>query len=287
MADSPYVIDVTAQDFVPVVLEGSHQRPVLVDFWAAWCAPCRMLAPILDKLAQELNGKLLVAKINTEQEQALAVQLGIRNLPTIRLFRDGRPIDEFMGALPESEVRAFLERHLPRESDQLLHQVERLLTRGQVDQASQLVEQASANDPDNPRTLLASARVQAARGDYSAAEQALDALPLSEHNSPEVAALRARIVFERTVAQAPGQDALERTLAAHPNDSEARYQLAAHQVIVGHYQEALEGLLTLLRKDRGYGDDAARKGMLHVFALLNGTGELVTRYRAKLTNALF
>jgi len=287
MADSPYVVNVTAQDFVKVVVEGSRQRPVLVDFWANWCAPCRMLAPILDKIAHELGGKLLVAKLDTEREQALAAQLGIRSLPTVRLFHHGQPVDEFMGALPESEVRAFLDRHLPRESDQSLRQVETLLAQGQVQRAADLVEHARASDPSNPRALLAYARVRAVLGDYDAAEQALDALPLPEHNTPEAMALRARMVFDRVVAQAPDRDALARRLAAHPDDSEARYRLAAHQVIDGEYQEALEGLLALLRKDRSYGDDAARKGMIQVFELLGGSGELVSRYRARLTSALF
>jgi len=287
MADSPYVVNVTARDFVQVVVEGSRQRPVLVDFWANWCAPCRMLAPILDKIAQELAGKLLVAKLDTEQEQALAAQLGIRSLPTVRLFHNGQPVDEFMGALPESEVRAFLDRHLPRESDPLLRQAEALLAQGQAQQAEALVEQARAADPNNPRTLLTYARTKAVLGEYAAAEQALDALPLVEHNAPEARALRARMLFDQVAAQAPDRNTLERRLATHPDDNQARYQLAAHQVIDGDYQEALEGLLALLRKDRGYGDDAARKGIIQVFELLGGSGELVSRYRVKLTSALF
>jgi putative thioredoxin len=287
MADAPYVVNVTTRDFMAVVVDGSRQRPVLVDFWADWCAPCRILAPILDKIAAELGGKLLVAKVNTEQEQALAAQLGIRSLPTVRLFRDGQPVDEFMGALPESEVRRFLDRHLPRESDQLLDKAEALLARGRVDQAVALVERAQADDPSNPRTLLAYARVKAVVGDYNAAERALDALPLPEHNSAEATALRAHVAFDRVAAGAPAPAVLERRLAADPSDSEARYQLAAHRVIAGEHEQALEGLLTLLRRDRAYGDDAARRGMIQVFDLLGGSGELVSRYRARLTSALF
>jgi putative thioredoxin len=287
MADSPNIVNVTTQSFMEVVVEGSRRRPVLVDFWADWCAPCRMLAPILEKIAAELGGRLLVAKVDTEQEQALAAQLGIRSLPTVRLFRDGQPVDEFMGALPESEVRRFLDQHLPRGSDQLLGKAEALLTRGRVDQAVALVEQARVEDPSNPRTLLAYARVKAVVGDYDAAEQALDALPLPEHNSPEAAALRARVAFDRVVTGAPDPQVLERRLAADPGDNEARYQLAAHRVIEGAHEQALEGLLTLLRRDRAYGDDAARRGMIQVFDLLGGSGELVSRYRARLTSALF
>ena len=287
MADSPYVVDVSAENFDRIVLEGSHRHPVLVDYWAEWCAPCRMLAPILHTLADELGGKLLVAKINTEEQRELAAQYGIRSLPTVKLFKGGQPVDEFMGALPESEIRAFLDRHLERESDALLLRAENLLADGETEQAAELVEQARNADPDNPRTLIAHARVKVRLGDFEAAEKSLDALPLDQQDHPEVTALRARMLFDQAVHNAPPIEPLEQRLAANPDDSETRYQLAARQVVGEDYAAALEGFYTLLRKDRNYGDDAARKAMLQVFELLGGSGELVTRYRAKMMSALF
>jgi putative thioredoxin len=287
MADSPYVVDVTAENFDRIVLEGSHRQPVLVDYWADWCAPCRMLAPILHTLAAELGGKLLVAKINTEEQRELAAQYGIRSLPTVKLFKGGQPVDEFLGALPESEIRAFLDRHLERESDKLLLQAETLLSQGETEQAAVLVEQARNADPHNPRTLIAYTRVKVRLGDFEAAQKSLDALPLDQQDHPDVQALRARMLFGQAVHDAPGIGQLEQRLSANPDDSEARYQLAARQVVAEDYAAALEGFYTLLRKNRRYGDDAARKAMLQVFGLLGGSGDLVTQYRAKMMSALF
>ncbi len=124
MADSIYSVTVTAENFQSIILDGSFERPVLVDFWAEWCAPCRMLMPILAKLADEYRGRFLLAKVDTEDQQALAAQLGIRSLPTVMLFKSGRPVDQFMGALPESQVREFLDRHIPRASDGFLEQAQ-------------------------------------------------------------------------------------------------------------------------------------------------------------------
>lgn len=287
MTNSSFVVNVTTKDFVKIVLEGSSQRPVLVDFWANWCAPCRALGPILDKIAEDWKGKLLVAKIDTDQEKSLAAQLGIRSLPTVRLFHNGRSVGEFMGAIPESEVQAFLQRHLPRASDSLLRQAESLLTQNRAAQALELIERARASEPDNARVTLIFAKTKLMLGDFAAAQAALDALPMQEHNSEEAKILKARLVFERIAIQAQTPKILEERLANQPNDSEARYQLAALQVINGEYQLALDNLLILLRKDRNYGDDAARRSILLIFDLLGGNGELVNRYRVKLTNALF
>ncbi len=287
MANSPYVVDVTADNFHQVVLEGSQQRPVLVDFWADWCAPCRSLAPVLTAVADSLQGKLLVAKVNTEEQQELAAQFGIRSLPTVKLFKNGQPVDEFMGALPESEVRAFIEKYIPRESDGLLQQAEALLTQGADEQAAALVAQAAAMDPDNSRVQVAQAQIKALQGEFATAEQLLNGLPLDAQDMPEAQALRAQLTFASALDGAPGAAALQQRLAADSGDSEARYQLAAHRVMAGDYEAALEELLTLLKRDRAYGEDAARKAMLQIFELLGGGGDLVSRYRGKMTSALF
>lgn len=287
MADSPYVIAVTAETFHDVVIEGSRARPVLVDFWADWCAPCRSLMPVLAKLADELGGRLLVAKVNTEEEQALAAEFGIRSLPTVQLFRDGRPVDQFMGALPEAQVREFLERHLPRESDALIARALDHLGLGEVESAAGLIEQARVQDPDNPRLFLAEVRIKAASGDTAGAEEMLERVPLEIHDDPEVTALRGHLRLRNIAADAPPPPELAQRLEKDPNDSSARYELAAHLAVSGDYENALDQLLTLLRKDRTFGDDAARKGMLLIFDILGGEGELVARYRSKMLNALY
>ncbi len=286
MADSPYIVNVTSQNFAEAVLATSQSTPVLVDFWADWCSPCQTLMPVLAKLVEEYQGAFRLAKVNTEEERELAAQFGIRSLPTVQLFKDGQPVDQFLGALPESEIRRFLEPHLPRPSDDLVEQAQQRLRQGDGAGAQQLIEQALSEDPDNPRIQLAFARVSATLGHFDQAEQALERLPLDQQDQPETRALRAQILFDRVTEQAPAPAELQQRLQTGSADSETIYQLAAHRVMDGDYENALEQLLALMQKDRTYGEDAARKGLLAVFDILGGSGELVNRYRNRMFNLL-
>jgi putative thioredoxin len=286
MADSPNIVTVTAENFQAVVLEGSFGRPVLVDFWADWCAPCRMLMPILAKLADEYRGRFILAKVNTEEQQALAVEFGIRSLPTVQLFKSGRPVDQFMGALPEGQIREFIDRHIPRVSDGLLTQAQGLLAAGDLAGARDLIDRAREADPGNARLALAELQLLAARGEIAEAQTAIAKLPIELASEPEVLALRGQLRFAAALEEAPPESELIVRLSDDPKDSLARYQLAAHQVLRGDYASALENLLTLMKRDRAFQDDAARKGMLAVFDLLGG-GDLVSGYRAKMMNALY
>ncbi len=287
MSHSPNVVTVTAQDFQAIVLDGSFDRPVLVDFWADWCAPCRTLMPLLAKLAAEYGGRFVLAKVNTEEEQALAAQFGIRSLPTVQLFKSGRAVDQFMGALPESQVREFLDRHLPRLSDGLLARALDLMAAGDLAGAGSLIEQARASDPGNARLRLAEVQFAAARGEIAEAMAALDGLPIELSNDPEVAALRGQLRFAGALEGAPSEAELAARVGANPGDSQAHYQLAAYRVLRGDYEAALEELLDLMKRDRAYGEDAGRKGMLAIFDLLGGGHDLVARYRARMMNVLY
>ncbi len=287
MSHSPHVVTVTAANFHAVVIEGSYERPVLVDFWADWCAPCRMLMPMLAKLAEQYGGRFLLAKVDTEAEQALAAQFGIRSLPTVQLFRNGQAVDQFMGALPEPQVREFLDRHIPRASDGLLQQAQAAMEDGDLAGARAIVDRARAEDPDNKRLPLIEVQLLANSGEIAKALEAIDGLPLEFMNDPEVAALRGQLSFAGAIEGAPAESELSARLDADPRDSEARYQLAAHRVLRGDYESALEHLLELMKRDRAYGEDAGRKGMLAVFDLLGGGNDLVARYRARMMNALY
>jgi len=285
MADSPFVFEIDESNYAQIVLQGSHQVPVLVDFWASWCQPCKMLMPVLAKLAEEYQGRFILAKINTEEQQAIAAQFGIRSIPTVKLFRNGEPIDEFMGALPEPQIRAFLDKHLPRASDDTVAQAEQLLLGGDAAGALSMLEQARAGDPGNPRVVTAIAQVQASAGDLDAAEQTLAGLPPDEQDKPEIKQLRGQLFFDRIALAAGDPVTLRQRLDANPDDSEARYQLAALQIMGNDVQGALENLLLLMQKDRKFGDDAARLALLKVFDML-GDDPAVTRYRARMFNLL-
>jgi putative thioredoxin len=286
MAQSPHVIDVTEADFEQVVIAGSAQRPVLVDFWADWCAPCRQLMPVLAKLADEYAGAFLLAKVDTEAQQSLAAAFGIRSLPTVQLFKDGRPVDQFMGALPEGQIREFLSRHIETETDRRIATATEQMARGELDAAASLLAEVRAEDPENTGLFTAEVRLALAKGEPEAAAKLLEHTPIELANDPDIARLRGQIAFAEAAANAPSPSECAARLAADPGDSEARYSLAAQQVLAGDYQAALDNLLTVMQRDRGFGDDAARKGMLMVFDLL-GDDPLVTTYRAKLSRLLY
>jgi putative thioredoxin len=192
-----------------------------------------------------------------------------------------------MGALPEAQVREFLERHLPKPADCLLAQAQGMIAAGDLERAAALLEEVRAKEPENARIALAEVQLAAARGDLTGAAALLERLPLELATDPEAAALRGQLRFAQALAGAPSAAALQARLAADASDSEARYQLAAHRVLGGDFAGALDDLLDLMKRDRTYGEDAGRKGMIAVFDLLGGQGELVTRYRAKMMTALY
>jgi putative thioredoxin len=286
MAHSPFIIDVTAASFEADVLSRSRELPVLVDFWAAWCGPCQTLMPVLAKLADEYQGEFVLAKVNSDEQQELASKFGVRSLPTVKLFRSGRVVDEFMGAQTEKAIRALLDRHIPRASDAMVTQALQLLHDGRGDDALGLLQQAANTDSGNDRAKLELARLLIQSTRINDAEATLNTLGAEARQSADVTALRARLEFARIVQTARGMDELTRAVAARPADSQARYELAAHHVMRGAYAAALDQLLEIVRIDRKFSDDAARKAMIAIFNLLGGQGDLVNEYRRKLSMIL-
>lgn len=285
MSESPFIVDVTQYNFRAVVQEGSQRVPVLVDFWAAWCQPCKTLMPVLAKLAEEYQGAFVLAKIDTDREQALAAHLQIRSLPTVMLVKGGQVVEQFTGAQPESVVRALLERHVakpegPREL------AERLVAAGRLEEARQLLLRAVAAAPEDVKLKLALARVIAAAGDVTAAQGLYDQLPADARLEPEARALKAQLRFLALVPTLPPADALQARLAQGP-DSEAAYQLALHLIAAGNYAGAMDMLYGLTQRDRSYGEDLARKTLLELFDLLGADDPLVKTYRKRLFAALY
>jgi putative thioredoxin len=285
MADSPYVVEIDENNYQQVVIEGSYQVPVLVDFWASWCQPCQMLMPLLAKLADEYQGRFVLAKINTEEQQAIAAQFGIRSIPTVKLFVAGQPVDEFAGALPEAQIRAFLDRHLPRASDDVIVQAQELMLAGDIKGALAILDAADADDPGNPRVDIARAQALAAGGEIESAVATLDALPADAQDNPEVSRLRGQLFFDRIAGPDLSTQAVLAKVEADPTDVDSRYRLAAIQAIEGDYESALENFLVVMQKDRKLGDDGARQALLKLFDML-GEDPIVSRYRARMFNLL-
>ena len=286
MADSAFVFDVTQADYQQAVIENSRRVPVLVDFWADWCGPCKMQLPVLLKLAEEYQGKFLLAKIDTDAERGLANLHNIRSIPTMKLFRDGEVVEEILGAQTESTLRMLLDKHVPRESDTLREQALALAAAGDTDAALEILRAAAAADPDNPRAQTDYLRTAMEAGRMDEAGQALEKLPIAQRETPEIRRLSALLGFAQRSAGAPDRAVLEQRVAQNADDIEARELLGVRLALAGEAEHALEQFLEILRRDRRYGDDAGRKGMLALFELLGNQGPLVSRYRAQMFAAL-
>jgi len=285
MNASPHIVDVTQESFERDVLERSRQVPVLVDFWADWCGPCKILTPVLAQLVQAYAGKFVLAKVDTEAEQELAARHGIRSIPTLKLYKNGAQVEELQGALPESALRQLLDRYIEREADALRREAEQLWRDGDSEAALEVLDRAVALDPDYYPIQVDRVRILLSQGELDQARGILQILPLNVSETPEVNRLTAQLQFAELVADAPDLAALEQRVQAEPGDHEARHQLAA-RLVAGRYDEAMEQFLQLLQRDRSYGDDAGRRGLLAVFDLLGGEGDLVARYRRRMFNLL-
>ncbi len=278
---SEHALDVGLADFQQHVLEESKHRPVVVDFWAPWCGPCKSLKPILEKLAAEYGGKFLLAKINSDDNQELAARYGVRGIPSVKAFIDGEPVDEFSGALPEGEVRAFLNRLVPGPADELRAQAAELRGAGDLSAALQTLADASRVDPNHVGVRLDAAEIMLDLNEADEARRLIGSVP--DDVDPRVPALKARLQF----MGAAGEDeaALRARVAANENDLGARLTLANLLVAAGQYEPGMDQLLEIVRRDRSFEDDVGRKTLLSVFNLLGGD-ERVSRYRRLLASAL-
>ena len=278
--------DVTAQNFSTSVVQASRETLILVDFWAPWCGPCKTLMPVLTKLAEEYQGAFKLAKVNIDEQQQLAAQFGVRSVPTVKVVKNGQIVDEFMGAIPESQIRALLAKHLTRQSDVLMQQAYEQFIDGDKQALDAMIEIANA-DPANhqARLLLVDALLREKRHDD--AKAILQALPDEIRTKPDVAGILARLTAMEQAQDLPDMNTLLKSVADNPGDYAAREQLSTHYVLQANYEAAMEQLLEIMRRDRSYGEDAGRKGLIKIFEMLGGSGELITRYRQKMASLLY
>ena len=293
MSQSAYIFDVTTETFDRYVLENSFHKPVLVDFWAEWCAPCKALMPMLASITESYAGELLLAKVDCDQQAELSKRFGIQSLPTVVLFKDGQPIDGFAGIQPESAIRAILEPHLgtvpeaaPEPEADLATVVATLLEEGNATQAIALLQPAISEQTEDPLLILLG-RALAMDGQLDAAEQVLDAVKNKAAHKAALSGARAQLTFLRQAVGLPQRTELEQRLEQNANDSEATYQLALVDLSQQRYGEALAALLALFERDRGHADGSPHRTLLEVFNALGSEHPLTIQYRRKLYQVLY
>jgi putative thioredoxin len=286
MANSPWIIEVAESDFEREVIDRSRERPVVVDFWAPWCGPCRALAPILERLAQERNGDFILAKINTDEAQNLAMAFRIEGVPAVKAFRDGNLILEFTGLLPEPKLREFIDRICPDEADRLAKQAAALEAREPA-KAESLYQQAVAIRRDHQAALVGLARLLLARGDETHATELLERVIPGGELASEVDKLRGLMDLRKLAGEYGDEPTARRRVAAEPESAEARYALGCVLASAGRYPEALAELLAAAERDQQLARGKVREAMLRIFHIIGIRSELADDYRDKLTRLLY
>jgi putative thioredoxin len=285
MSDA-YSIQVTSETFETDVLQKSQETPVLVDFYAEWCGPCKTLGPMLERLADEYAGAFILAKVDADAEQMLVAGMGVRSLPTVVLFKNGQPADHFMGALPEGEIRAILDKHVERVEASPLERAAELLALGQYDEAIALYQLITADDPENYDVYLDMAQALLKKGDLDSAEAIVERLPDAQKMDPRAKSIVAGKAFQDLLAGAPDRATCESRIAANDEDSEARYFLAVHLMVSDDVESAITHLLTIIRTDRQYNDDAARLLLIQIFDRLGNDDPRARTGRRQLATLL-
>jgi putative thioredoxin len=279
------VVDVSEEDFDSSVLEASRAKPVVVDFWAPWCGPCRVLGPVLEKLAEEHNGAFVLAKVNVDENPALSDRYGIQGIPAVKGFRNGELVAEFVGALPEREVRSFLAKLLPTEADEAIAEGKDLEEEGKLEDAERVYRSALEREPTHGALLLALSKMLATRGEE---REALLLLEQVKGGAEEAQANRISVELKlRGGVESGKEEEYRERVETNASDLEARLALARLSASKGDYDKACQQLLEILKRDRKFQDDQPRKTMLEIFEVVGPRSELAEKYRGEMAKVLF
>ncbi len=285
------VKDTTTANFAKDVLEASKQALVLVDFWAPWCGPCKQLGPILEKVVRSYNGAVRLVKMNTDEHPSIAGQLRVQSLPTVYAFRDGRPLDGFMGAQPESAIRQFIDRLVGEDKaadiGEALKAAADVLASGDLQQAAEIYASILQEDAQNAEALAGLAQCYIKSNDYPRAEQTIGLVPPDKRNIAAVAAVHAALELAKQGEKAGDTAELEAAIAANPKNYQARIDLSIALAASGKKHEAVDQLIEAIRLDRKWEDEAARKQLVKFFEAWGFKDEAAVEGRRKLSSVLF
>jgi putative thioredoxin len=289
-ASDDLVLDVTMQNFMKEVIEESKNRPVLVDFWAPWCEPCKTLGPVIEKVVRAAKGKIRLAKMNIDAHPQVAQQLGIQSIPAVYVFSNGQPVDGFVGALPEAEVKAFIDRvGGPAGPDigEMIKAADEMLKANDAAGAAAAFTQILSAEPENIAALAGLVRAQLASNDFDAAKKTFALIPETKANDLAVSAARAALDLAEQASSVGDIAPLEAKAAANPADHQARFDLAIALNAHGRRAEAADQLLDIVKRDRKWNDDGARKQLVQFFEAWGGADENTVEGRRKLSLLLF
>jgi putative thioredoxin len=285
------VKDTTTANFRQDVLAESMQQPVLVDFWAPWCEPCKQLTPILEKAVHAAGGKVKLVKMNIDEHPQIAGQLGVQSIPAVFAFQRGQPVDGFMGALPESQIKSFIERLVgplgPNAAEEILAEADRLFTEGDIGGAAELYSAVLAQDPENVVALAALVKLHVEVSDLEGAKRFLAMAPEAKANDPALAGARAAIELAEQAGSLGDLADLQRRVETDPTDHQARFDLAVGLNARGRREEAANHLLEIVRRDRNWNDDGARKQLVQFFEAWGPMDAMTLAGRRRLSSLLF
>ena len=286
MSQSNYIFEATDENFQQGVIDNSFKVPVLVDFWAEWCEPCKKLIPILEELANDMDGQFVLAKVNSEAQNALCQQFQIRSIPTVMIFKNGEMVEQFNGVQEESTIRELIEKHVNTEADNIRNQAIEFIQAGDFEKGKQALLEAEKLAADNVNIQIDLAHLEAREKQYEAAKKRISQLRIADRERDQVISLANKIELAQATENVPAIEELIKTLESSPNESLPRYQLATQLINQDDYETGLEHLLYILQRDRTFQDGAAQKAMLSTFTLLGDGHPLVGQYRRKMFNAM-
>jgi len=287
MTDNPNIIEINEQNFVSAVAENSHRVPVFLDFYADWCAPCQSLMPILTKLVQENQGKFIFAKVNSDEQKELAAQFGVKSLPTVKIIRNEKTIDEFQGVKSETELRELIEKVIDHEWNILHQQAIEKVHLGEFDEAIELLKKANQLQPIDLQIKIDLASILFQTKNNADANLLVESFSNSDKQDDRVKSLLTRISYQKIVDKAPSITVIEKKIAYDPMDLEARNQLIANLILTAQHELAMQQLLELMKLEiRTNNQSTAKQGLLELFNLHGNSGDLVKRYRNKMSSLL-